>query len=105
MAQKVIFKNQSIQILKNSFIFGISNIIRNLGVFIISNVLLILLLLLPKDMGTVVIVILIILGGAYSLLISHLNSLAVIEKYMDREKYKSVYHKGLSDFYEEDHYA
>lgn len=102
MAQNLIFENNKIQQIKNSITFATVKLIRNIGILLLSNLLIILILLLPEKLRVVAMVISIILGGAYNLLISHLNSLYIIEKYINKDNYQEIYHKGLIDFYKKD---
>ena len=48
------------------------------------------------------IVIIIILGGAYSNITTHLNTLNVIESFITKQTYPTIYHKGLVDFYKKE---
>lgn len=102
MAQQAIFENSKIQLIKNSLAFATVKLIKNIGSYLLSNLLLIILFFLPNQMRVIDMVIMIILGGAYTVIIAHLNSLSVIENYINKDEYQNIYHKGLSDFYNEE---
>lgn len=98
--QKLIFNNTSIQICKNCLTFAFSKLFKSLGVFILSNIMLILLLFSVDWLRVLIIVLLIIIGGAYSSLLQYLHSLSVLETFIDKKSYPEIYHNGLNDFYE-----
>ena len=102
MTQSAIFDNNKINLLKNSFTFTMFKFVRNIGIFLLSNLLIILIFLLPEQMRVINMVILIILGGAYNILVSHLNSLSILDQFIDKEAYQTIYHKGLIDYYKKE---
>ena len=99
ITQKLIFENSTIQIIRNCAIFTLNKIFRNIMIFLLANILTILLFFLPEQMRIIDIVIIIILGGAYSNITTHLNTLNVIESFITKQTYPTIYHKGLVDFY------
>ena len=102
MLQDAVFENSKFLMFKNSLTFALSHLLKNIYIYVLSNILTITIFLLPDEMRTINIVLLIIIGGTTTLLIQHLNSLHIIEKHIDTKTYKTIFHKGLIDYYEKD---
>lgn len=97
--QKMIFNNTNIQTMKNSLVLAVAKLIPNLLFLLLSSVLYLTLFFFKNYLLALNIVILIIFGGAYSTLITVLNSIDKLEKSIDPNEYKEIYHKGLNYFH------
>ena len=102
LMQETIFNNTIIQILKNSIMFSLRKLFKNIGAIIASSTLYIALLFTKDWVKVLNIVALIIIGGAFSTLLTHLNSLSVLESLIEKNNIKSIYKKGLQDFEEQE---
>ena len=100
LMQEMIFNNSISQILKNSVMFSLRKLFKNIGAIIASSALYISLLFSSDWIKVLNIVILIIIGGAFSTLITHLNSISILESTIEKVSIKSIYKKGLKDFEE-----
>lgn len=100
LVQLMVFKNNKIQLIKNSFLLMISKLIPALFIFIITNFLYALLLIFIGAPLIITMILIIMFQNVYSSLINVLFVINTYEGLIDKNDYKEIYHKGLKDYEE-----
>ena len=96
--QVLLFDNSNNKVVKNSLTLAIARLIPNILMFILSIILYVTLFFFSSYLLAINIVLLILFGGAFSTLINMLNAVSVLEKSIEPSQYKTLYHKGLADY-------
>ena len=100
LVQLMIFKNNKLQLIKNSFLLMISKLLHALFIFIITNFLYALLLIFIGAPLIITMILIIMFQNVYSSLINVLFVINTYEGLIDKNDYKEIYHKGLKDYEE-----
>ncbi len=95
-----IFKNKFSNVLKNSFILMISKLFTSIFLLILTNILYFLLLIFIGTPLIIDMILIILFQFAYSTLTNSLFVINTYENLINKETYKSIYHKGLEDYIE-----